>query len=59
LAYFKVKNPKFEPFLKASKVLGGPQKQERKNNHNSTIFGTKKNKGEFFMRQAIKIFVVQ
>jgi hypothetical protein len=23
LAYFKVKNPKFEPFLRTSEVLGG------------------------------------
>jgi hypothetical protein len=30
--------------LRASEVLGGPQKQERKNNYNSTIFGGKINK---------------
>jgi hypothetical protein len=47
LAYFTVKNPKFEPFLRASEVFEGlrsfwgPQKQKRKNNHNFIIFGAK------------------
>ena len=41
LGYFKVNNPKFEPFFEGLRSYWGPQKQKRKNNHNSTIFWAK------------------
>jgi hypothetical protein len=39
--YFEVKNPKFDTFFEGIRSFGGPQKQERKNYHNSTIFWAK------------------
>jgi hypothetical protein len=36
-----VKNPKFEPFLRASEVLGGLRSRKEKKDHNSTVFWAK------------------
>jgi hypothetical protein len=35
---FKVKNPKFGPFLRASEVLEGLRSRKEKNDYNFTIF---------------------
>jgi hypothetical protein len=42
LAYFKVKNPKFEPFLRASEVLGDLRSRKEKTITTPPLLGQKK-----------------
>jgi hypothetical protein len=41
LAYFKVKNPKYEPFFRASEVLGGHGSRNEKTVTTPPFFGQK------------------
>jgi hypothetical protein len=43
LAYFKVENPKYEPFLRASEVLGGLRSRKEKTITTPPFFGQKFN----------------
>jgi hypothetical protein len=45
-----VKNPKFEPFLRTSEVLGGLRRGKKKQSQLHHFLGKKENKDKFFMR---------